>query len=325
MLRLNPRIFCLLFVGLIGCSGSSKMTSTTSYEQASTTSSEPTSVASSGTSDSIPESKDIETSTLSTVIPEEPESTVAIEPATIGGAYLTCRYQDTAKQGDTQYPIDCSMNLPAGFIVQTVTASFRKIDAEGRAYPLVITKETLNPLSWVISDRPETYFLKTIEATIKINGSIDKLYRTEVTVAPLIQRVANYWLGGEPNNDPASGPLGEDCTEYQNLAGKNNHATVSGLTTGPLGRMNDELCTVAHSFLCKNIRNNAAPKWMVSTIVAPYASYATACPQGFRFAMPLVDAEFTEVNTVVDQIPAILKIWLPLQDRDKEGDYRILL
>ncbi|HYX31817.1 MAG TPA: hypothetical protein VE954_01795 [Oligoflexus sp.] len=252
------------------------------------------------------------------------ESMIAVEPTAIGGASLTCRYPDNQVQGQATYRMDCLLTPPTPMTVTAVTASFRKIDGQGQAYNLAVMQENMGALSWVIAETPATLFYKTVEASISVNGSPVTVFRTEITSTMALQRVASYWLGGEPNN--AIGPNGEDedCAEYENLAGKNNHATVTGMSTGALGRFNDTICTLSRNYLCKNVLDTTRPKWAVSTATGPWSGYATACPQGYRFALPMGDVESQEVNTLIDARPEILKMWVPLTDRDKEGEFRIM-
>lgn len=251
------------------------------------------------------------------------ESNIALEPTAIGGAFLTCRYPDNQKQGEASYRMDCTLTPENPVTATTMTATFRKVDAAGQMYDLTVMQENMSALSWVIAETPATLFYRTVEATISINGSAPTVFRTDITGTMVLERVATYWLGGEPNNAPGPDGEDEDCAEYENLAGKNNHASVTGLSTGALGRFNDTICTLNRPFLCKNITDKTRPKWAVSTGAGPFSASANACPQGYRFALPLGDAEGQEVNTLIDQRPEILKIWVPLSDRLKEGEFRI--
>jgi hypothetical protein len=253
----------------------------------------------------------------------EMESAVALEPTAIGGAFLTCRYPDNQKQGEASYRMDCTLTPEKPMTVTSLSASFRKVDGEGQSYNLTVMQENMGALSWVISESPSTLFYRIVEATISINGSAPTVFRTEITATMALERVATYWLGGEPNNAPGPNGEDEDCAEYENLAGKNNHANVTGLSSGPLGRFNDTICTLNRNFLCKNITDKVRPKWAVSTTMGPFSASATACPQGYRFAMPMSEAEIQEVNALVDQRTEILKMWVPLSDRVKEGEFRI--
>jgi hypothetical protein len=254
---------------------------------------------------------------------ESTEESIALEPTAIGGAFLTCRYPDNQKQGEATYQMDCVLTPPNPITVSSLTASFRKLDAQGQTYNLEVMQQNMAALSWTISETPATLFYRTVEATISINGSAPTVFRTEVTATMVLQRVATYWLGGEPNNAPGPNGEDEDCAEYENLAGKNNHANVTGLTSGPLGRFNDTICSLNRNFLCKNISDKIRPKWAVSTGTGPFSASATACPQGYRFALPMGDAEGQEVNALIDQRTEILKMWVPLSDKDKEGEFRI--
>lgn len=251
------------------------------------------------------------------------ESSIALEPTAIGGAFLTCRYPDNQKQGDATYRMDCALTPENPIAVTTLTASFRKVDAAGQKYDLAVMQENMSGLSWVIAETPATFFYRTVEATISINGSVPTIFRADITGSMTLDRVATYWLGGEPNNAPGPNGEDEDCAEYENLAGKNNHAGVTGMASGALGRFNDTICTLNRPFLCKNITDKTRPKWAVSTGTGPFSASANACPQGYRFALPLGDAEGQEVNALIDQRPEILKIWVPLSDRLKEGEFRI--
>jgi hypothetical protein len=135
-------------------------------------------------------------------------------------------------------------------------------------------------------------------------------------------RSATYWLGGEPNNfvDPANNQ-DEDCIEFSNLANKKHHAEFTGITTGQLGRMNDINCTTQSRFLCRNVSDITAAKWLVSAFTGTYAQANRACPQGYAFSVPLSETEVKEASAVVDTDPALLNIWVNMNDRAKEGDF----
>ncbi|WP_141734108.1 hypothetical protein [Oligoflexus tunisiensis] len=257
-------------------------------------------------------------------ITESEEDAVALEPIAIGGAFLACRYPDNQKQGEAAYRMDCTLTPEEPITVTSVSASFRKIDGQGQSYNLTVTSQNMAELSWVLSETPDTLFYRIVEATISVNGSAPTVFRAELNSTMTMQRVATYWLGGEPNNELGPNGEDEDCAEYENLAGKNNHASVTGLSSGPLGRFNDTICTLTdRNFLCKNITDRVRPKWAVSAGQGPFSANVNACPQGYRFALPMSEAEMMEVNTLIDQRPGLLKMWVPLSDAVKEGDFRI--
>ncbi|HYX39101.1 MAG TPA: hypothetical protein VE954_38850 [Oligoflexus sp.] len=267
----------------------------------------------------VPLSRETETSTEPSEAAEIEETSIALEPTPIGGAFLTCRYPDNQLQGAASYQMDCVLTPPAPITVMTVTASFRKIDTQGQSYNLDLVQENIADLSWVVSETPTSLFYRTVEASISVNGSPAMVFKTEIAATMSLQRVASYWLGGEPNNVGGD----EDCVAYENLAGKNIHANATGLTTGPLGRSNDSNCALTRNFLCKIIADKTRPKWAVSTVTGPFSAAATACPEGYRFALPMSDVESQEVNALIDQRSEVVKMWVPLTDRDKEGEFRI--
>jgi hypothetical protein len=257
-------------------------------------------------------------------VTEGEEESVALEPISIGGAFLTCRYPDNQRQGDTTYLMDCALTPETPIAVTSVSASFRKIDAQGQSFNLTVSSQNMAELRWVIAESTDTFFYRTVEATISVNGSAPTVFRAEINTPMTLQRVAAYWLGGEPNNEIGLNGEDEDCAEYENLAGKNNHAFVTGRTSGPLGRFNDTICSLTdRNYLCRNITDRVRPKWVVSAGQGAFASHPTACPQGYRLGMPMDENEMREVNALIDMRPGILKMWVPLTDIQKEGEFRI--
>jgi|GEM_PF-6970520 len=250
---------------------------------------------------------------------------MASEPIPVGGSFLTCRHLSGAKQGDTQYSLECfieKLTLPEGAVIE---GEFHKVNLRGDVYPLTVVEVSTQPQPrWVLSETSASVYVPAVEANIRINKDQKLVYKTEVRDPLPLQVVPGFWLGGEPNN--AIGPMGadEDCIEYQNLAGKINHGIVSGMVTGPFGRMNDTICTLSRPFLCRYAAKGVAPKWTVSTVVAPFEAYATACPADYRFALPVDEVEMLEVQALIDPRPEILKIWIPLQDKSKEGEFQVL-
>jgi hypothetical protein len=110
--------------------------------------------------------------------------------------------------------------------------------------------------------------------------------------------------------------------EFVPLSGKISHQNFSGITSGPLGRMNDIGCTMNYNFLCRNISAGAnAPKWAASAMAGPFANGAMACSQGYAFGFPLNDAEVNEVIALVDRLD--LKLWINMSDGTEESKFQV--
>jgi hypothetical protein len=110
--------------------------------------------------------------------------------------------------------------------------------------------------------------------------------------------------------------------EFVPASGKISHQNFSGLTSGPLGRMNDITCTTNYRFLCRNISAGAAaPKWTASANAGPFADGALACSQGYAFAFPLNATEVRDVINLVDRLD--IKVWVNMSDQLSESTFAI--
>ncbi|WP_141733182.1 hypothetical protein [Oligoflexus tunisiensis] len=245
------------------------------------------------------------------------DNKTAMEPVPIGGAYLTCLYQDGQKQGSESYRMDCEVAPLLEVTVPIASAAFYKIDAQGNRSPLGIINQDLLALKWVVQENLATMPLSQVQVVLSVPGFLSATLTTTVGGSISLAPSLVYWLGGEPNGlNPE-----EDCVEFVPLNGKINHQNFSGLTSGPLGRMNDIACTANFNFLCRNISAGAnAPKWAASANTGAFANGATACSQGYAFSVPLNDGEVNEVMALVDRLD--IKLWINLSDSAIEGSFR---
>jgi hypothetical protein len=245
-------------------------------------------------------------------------SKTAMEPVPIGGAYLTCRYQNGQTQGSESYRMDCEVAPVKEVGVPIVSAAFFKVDAQGNRSPLPLLSQDLLNLKWTVQESVATMGLGQVLVSLSVPGLLSTTLSTTVnSVFNLVQN-SIYWLGGEPNSLNED----EDCVEFVSANGKLSHQSFSGLTSGPLGRMNDIGCTAIHSFLCRNISAGATnPKWTASAASGPFLDGATACGQGYSFGFPLNTAEVREVMTLVDALD--IKIWVNMSDRLVEKTFAI--
>ncbi len=252
-------------------------------------------------------------------IAEEP----ALEPVSIGGASLVCLYPQGQQQGSETYQLECQIKDPAEISAPILRAEFFKIDEQGKGSQLTVQSQDLNLFTWVLLEKVENIYLANIQMIIHTPNGTATL-TTKVSILNL-ELAARFWLGGEPNNSVQAGEE-EDCAEWQNLAAKQVNETASGLTNGPLGRLNDNQCSTIQRFICKNKDLTSAQKWMISTIQGAFQDYPKACPAGYHFAMPMTDAEAQSLNTFIDPLaPGVTKYWVPLHDRDAEGKFILLL
>jgi hypothetical protein len=249
---------------------------------------------------------------------DDSNNKTAMEPVPIGGAYLTCRYQNGQMQGNENYRMDCEVAPLTDVKVPIASAAFYKVDGQGNRSPLTLVTQDLLTLKWTVQDSIATMAQTQVEVVLGVPGLLSTTLTTTVsTVFNLVQNPV-YWLGGEPNTLTAD----EDCVEFVPLNGKISHQNFSGITSGPLGRMNDIGCTNIYRFLCRNISAGAdAAKWTVSANAGPFTDNAMACSPGYAFAFPLNATEVMEVITLVDSLD--VKVWVNMNDRVTEGTYSI--
>jgi hypothetical protein len=251
---------------------------------------------------------------------DESNNKTALEPVPIGGAYLTCRYQDGQKQASESYRMECEVAPLLEVKVPIASALFYKVDAQGNRTALRIVTQELLSLKWVVEETAATMFLPQVQVVLSAPGRLS--VALDAIVSSSMQLVQNtlYWLAGEPNNLTDD----EDCAEIVSFNGRIVHQDFTGLVSGPLGRMNDSVCTLNNNFLCRNISAGAnAAKWTASPRAAPFSSGAMACAQGYAFGLPMTEAEVREVIQLVDRLD--LKLWVNLNDVASEGTFRTML
>jgi hypothetical protein len=157
-----------------------------------------------------------------------------------------------------------------------------------------------------------------VQVVLGVPGLLSATLTTNVSSTFNLVQNPRYWLGGEPNSLNEE----EDCVEFVPANGKISHQNFSGLTSGPLGRMNDIGCNTMYNALCRNISAGAtAPKWVASATPVLFADAALACSQGYAFAFPLNDAEVREVISLADRLD--IKFWVNMSDRLTEGAFAI--
>lgn len=248
----------------------------------------------------------------------ENNNKTAAEPVPIGGAYLTCRYQNGQMQGSENYRMDCEIAPLKEVSVPIVSAAFYKVDALGNRRPLAVVTQDLLALKWTVQENVMTMGLSQVQVVLSVPGLLSATLSTTVSSSFSLVQNITYWLGGEPNSLNEE----EDCIEFVPLNGKISHQNFSGLTSGPLGRMNDISCAASYRYLCRNISAGAAaPKWAASANAGPFADGALACSQGYAFAFPLNTAEVREVMSLVDALD--IKVWVNMSDRLSEGTFAV--
>lgn len=251
---------------------------------------------------------------------DESNNKTALEPVPIGGAYLTCRYQDGQKQGSESYRMECEVAPLLEVKAPISSALFYKVDAQGNRTALSIVTQELLSLKWVVEETAATMVLPRVQVVLSAPGLLS--VALDAVVSSSMQLVQNtlYWLAGEPNNLTDN----EDCAEIVSSNGRIVHQDFTGLVSGPLGRINDNVCTLNNNFLCRNISAGAnAAKWTASPRAGPFSSGATACAQGYAFGLPMTEAEVREVIQLVDRLD--LKLWVNLNDVASEGAFRTML
>ncbi len=273
-------------------------------------------------STAAPEPAKTEESTSIQTSPDE-EDTMASEPVAIGGASLVCQYLPDQIQGSETYTMACHIEKPGDITQKIAKAEFFKVDRSGTLMNITVQTQNLSLHTWTLIEKAETVSFDTIQAILHAENGTTAMLTASVT-SMSIARTAKFWLGGEPNNAVQNGEE-EDCGEFQNLTAKQQNEATSGLTSGPLGRVNDNQCSVVQSFICKNTSATAEPKWMISRFQGSFQDYAQACPQGYKFAMPMNESETMAVSALVDQNTTAARYWLPLHDRSTEGRFNILL
>jgi hypothetical protein len=248
----------------------------------------------------------------------ENNNKTAVEPVPIGGAYLTCRYQNGQLQGSENYRMDCEVAPLKEVAVPIASAAFYKVDAQGNRSPLTLVTQDLLALKWTVQENIATMGLSQVQVVLNVPGLVSATLSTTVSSTFNLVQNITYWLGGEPNSLNEE----EDCVEFVPANGKISHQNFSGLTSGPLGRMNDIACAASYRFLCRNISAGAgAQKWTASANAGPFADGALACGQGYAFAFPLNSTEVREVISLVDRLD--IKVWVNMSDRLTEGAFAV--
>lgn len=249
---------------------------------------------------------------------DDVDNRTAIEPIPVGGAYLTCRFQNGQLQGSESYRLDCDVAPAADVKASIASAAFYKVDAKGVQTPLTIVSQDLVALKWTLQDSMSTITQLQVKSVLNAPGKLATALTTTVSPTMNLVQNPNYFLGGEPNSLTPD----EDCIEFVPASGKTSHQNFTGLVSGPLGRMNDNVCTLSSSFLCRNVSAGpAAAKWVLSAAPGAFADGALACGAGYVFGFPLSAAEVREVIAIVDRLDT--KIWVNMNDRDVENTFVI--
>lgn len=278
-------------------------------------------------SEAPPSSATVDTAVIEA---EEEESyfetqTIANEPVSVGGAFLTCRYNAAKPQGSASYQMDCDVG-PLNEVKSTIVkANFFKLDAKGLRTNLAVLNEDLAGLKWTLQESSSTLAYDRVEVVLSANGSAAASLTTTISSPLILTAVTSFWLGGEPNNTLIGNPEGEDCVEFGNLATKIDHQFRTGLVAGTYGRMNDLGCAARSSnFLCRKLDSSSdAAKWVLSIFSGTFLESLGACPLGYAFSFPFDEVEVTEVSRLIDDNPAIQNIWVNINDRTEEGKFAV--
>lgn len=258
-----------------------------------------------------------------TVEPMEEDGDTISEPVSIGGAFLTCAHDSQQLQNKSiDWVLTCRM-ADVDFKRAKVNASFMKVDAKGGLLPLKILAQTSNVfgVSWTLSDGPNTMFINKLEASFSIEGSTPLNFATSVEKPISVALSPNYWLVNEPNDKDGK----EDCVEFVNEAERVKHADFNKLPQPLLGRFNDQDCAQSKRFLCRSVDSSNANKWMISPSPESYDEYALACPSGYKFSLPMNDAEIAEVAALVDSNTNPYMVWVAMNDLLIEKNFTIVI
>lgn len=247
----------------------------------------------------------------------------AAEPIPISGAYLACSYAPKQEQGGASYNITCEVEKRADIEANIIRAEVHKLDSLGRAIPLDIQKQDLTRLAFTIIEPARTVFYPQLRLTLIADTGASAQLETSLSSLSVTIN-SRFWLAGEPNNSIEAG-VTENCAEYQNAIAQQAHTVTSGLSQGPLGRLNDNQCSMTLRFVCRSMDSLAPQPWTLSSYMGPFADFAKACPEGYRFALPMTDDEVISLNTVVDAVNVFDRFWVPLSDQDLEGAFVIPL
>jgi hypothetical protein len=179
-------------------------------------------------------------------------------------------------------------------------------------------------LKWTLSEGAATLAYNRVEIELSASNAAPLSLTTTIAAPLAITPVLSFWLGGEPNNMLLSGPDGEDCVEFGNLAAKLDHQNRTGLVVGPYGRMNDIPCGArTSSFLCRAVSGGSVSPWLISTLKGIYSAAAEACPAGYSFGFPMSEKEVSDVSALIDGNNAIQNIWVNMNDRAEEGKFSV--
>jgi hypothetical protein len=298
---------------LIACNAGSKvMEGRNTTETASTAASETT-------------EHSVDTSVLETGETYSESNTVANEPVSVGGAFLTCAYKSGQTQGSASYQMDCDVGPIAEVSSSITQADFFKLDAKGGRTALAVSSEDLNALKWTILETAATLPYNRVEVVLNAMNATPVALTTTINAPLVLTPALSFWLGGEPNNLLVSNPEGEDCVEFGNLAAKTDHQNRTGFVVGPYGRMNDIACNMrSSSFLCRSLSSESEAKWKISTTKGVFLESTGACPAGYGFGFPSSESEVAEVSALIDGNPAIQNIWVNMNDRTEEGKFSII-
>lgn len=243
----------------------------------------------------------------------------ASEPVSVAGAYLSCRYLENQVQNSPSYSIACAVEGNPTLAPGDAVASFSKLDSTGLAYPLTVVTSHTQTLSWTISETSATVYFPMVEAKISIRGAGIQRFTFEFKQAVPVKLDLSYWMVGEPSN----GDTGvENCVEFYSQAERTKHASVYGASPAK-ARFNDRNCDNVESFICRNMGSVAGAKWLVSTFKGVFLDYPKACPSGYRFAVPMSDAEMVEVSAIIDASTNVAA-YVPLTDVGHEGIFTFL-
>ncbi|MCX6129796.1 MAG: hypothetical protein NTX25_12150 [Proteobacteria bacterium] len=261
--------------------------------------------------------------------PELPEVTpqsreehhVASEPVPIGGAYLSCLYKGPMVQYGADWLITCSLDGLAGIDLQSVQANFEKFEAAASPSPLEIASFDATNLVWTLKEKPDSLRLMSVRGFFKAANLENFELSTEVQPLATLSLKLKYWIAGEPNNNGGI----ENCTEFVSASRMSRFDPTTRANSGPLARYNDVPCNLSNRFLCRKMTAPTGANWLLSTVQAPYAKGATACPTGYKFNMPYTEAEHREVMALLDAVTGLDSVWVPLDDLIKEGDFQLHL
>ena len=244
------------------------------------------------------------------------------EPVSVAGAFLTCRYPETLDQEDLEIHVYCNVKgVPEDIEVES--ADFFAIDAEDNQLRIENVTRFEGEKAWDLV-LPRAYLgIISMTAIIEFTDREPMTLSSTLAMDTVMSLSPAFWLGNEPNNLTDMDPTGENCVTFVSAIGKQNHINFTGFPSGVDGRMNDDVCSKNYEFLCRATSLQNPLKWMLSSGSGPFSNGQLACPDGYRFSLPMTSDEVGEVKMLIDQRSIDYNVWINLNDQNEENVFVI--